>query len=160
MEETKVLAHFTVVNRGRCLVGYSTATELGILHVGPVPNQLAESCNTVGSFVESLKAKFPGVFSGVGRLKNYQLKLHIDPQVTPVVQKMRRIPFSLKDNELLENDIIERVEGPTTWISPVVVAPKPSGDIRLCVDMQRANEAIVRERLPTPTVDEVLEGLN
>ena len=47
------------------------ATELGILHVGPVPNPLAESCNTVGCpFVESLKAKFPGVFSGVGRLKN------------------------------------------------------------------------------------------
>ena len=116
--------------------------------------------------MESLKAKFPGVFSGAGRLKNYQLKLHIDPQVTPVVQKMRRIPFSLKNkvtakvNELLENGIIERAEGPTTWISPVVVATKPSGDIRLCVDMRRANEAIVREMLPTPTVDEVIEGLN
>ena len=139
----------------------------GFLHVGPVPNPLAESCNKVGCpFVESLKTKFQGVFSGVGRLKNYQLKLHIDPQVTPVVQKMRRIPFSLKDkvtakvNELLENDIIERVERPTTWISPVVVAPKPSGDLRLCVDMRRANEAIVRESLPIPAVDEVLESLN
>ena len=167
VEETKVLTHLVVVKRGWCLVGYSTATGLGILQVGPVPNPVAESCNTVRCpFVESLKAKFPGVFSGVGRLKNYQLKLHIDPQVTPVVQKMRRIPFSLKDkvtakvNELLENDIIERVEGPTTWISPVVVAPKPSGDIRLCVDMRRANEAIIRERLPIPTVDEVLESLN
>ena len=167
VEETKVLKHFIVVKQGRCLVGNSMATEPGTLHMGPAPNPLAESCNTVGCpFVESLKAKFPGVFSGVGRLKNYQLKLHIDPQVIPVVQKMRRIPFSLKDkvtakvNELLENDIIERVERPTTWISPVVVAPKPSGDIRLCVDMRRANEAIVRERLPIPTVDEVLESLN
>ena len=52
------------------------------------------------------------------------------------------------------------MERPTTWISPVVVAPKLSGDIRLCVDMRRANEAIVRERLPIPTVDEVLESLN
>ena len=68
--------------------------------------------------------------------------------------------MTAKVNELLENDIIERVEGPTTWISPVVVAPKPSGDIRLCVDMRRANEAIIRERLPIPTVDEVLESLN
>ena len=167
VEETKVLTHLVVVKRGWCLVGYSTATGLGILHVGPVPNPVAESCNTVGCpFVESLKAKFPGVFSGVGRLKNYQSKLHIDLQVIPVVQKMRRIPFSLKDkvtakvNELLKNDIIEKVEGPTTWISPVVVAPKPSGDIRLCVDMRRANEAIIRERLPIPTVDEVLESLN
>ena len=135
--------------------------------MGPVPNPLAESCNAVGCpFAESLKAKFPGVFNGVGRLKNYQLKLHIDPQVTPVVQTMRRIPFSLKDkvttkvNELLENDIIERVERPTTWISLVAVAPKPSGEIRLRVDIRRANEAIVRERLPIPTVDEVLESLN
>ena len=98
VEETKVLTYFIVVKRGRCLIGYSTATELGILQVGPVPSPLAESCNTVGCpFVESLKAMFPGVLSGVGRLKNYQLKQHIDPQVTPVVQKMRRIPFSLKD---------------------------------------------------------------
>ena len=168
VEETKVLTHFIVVKQGWCLVGNSMATEPRILHVGPAPNPLAESCNTFGCpFAESLKAKFPGIFS-VGRLKKYQLKLHIDPQVTPVVQKMRRIPFSLKDkvtakvNELLENDIIERVEGPTTWISPAVVAPKPSGDIRLYVDIRRANEATVRERLPMPipTVDEVLESLN
>ena len=39
------------------------------------------------------------------------------------------MPFSLnnkvtaKVNELLEKDIIEKVEGPTTWVSPVVIAP-------------------------------------
>ncbi len=36
-----------------------------------------------------------------------------------------------KVDELLEGDIIERVEGPTTWASRVVVAPKPSGEIRV-----------------------------
>ena len=65
-----------------------------------------------------------------------------------------------KIDELLEGDIIERVEGPTIWASSVVVAPKPSGEIRLCGNMRRANEAIVRERLPIPTVDEVGEELN
>lgn len=68
--------------------------------------------------------------------------------------------MTAKVNELLENYIIQRVERPRTWISPVVVAPKPSGDIRLCVDMHRANEAIVHEKLPIPTIDEVLESLN
>ena len=68
--------------------------------------------------------------------------------------------ISVKIDELLKEDIIERVEGPTTWASPVLVAPKPSGEIRLCVDMRPAKEAIVRERLPIPTVDEVLEQLN
>ena len=34
-----------------------------------------------------------------------------------------------------------------------VVVPKQSDEIRLCVDMRRANEAIIRERYPIPTVD-------
>ena len=55
---------------------------------------------------------------------------------------------------------MDRVEGPTTWASPIVVAPKPSGEIRLCIVMRHANEAIICERLPIPTVDEVLEELN
>ena len=117
-------------------------------------------------FANQLKAQYPKVFTGVGKLKDFELKLHIDSNVPPVAQKLRRVPFALrakvkaKIDELLEGDIIERVEGPTTWASPVVVAPKPSGEIRLCVDVRRANEAISRERLPIPTVDEVLEELN
>jgi len=55
-----------------------------------------------------------------------------------------------KIHELFQGDIIERVEGPTTWASSVVLAPKPSGEIRLCVDMHRANEAIIQEQLPNP----------
>ena len=40
-------------------------------------------------------------------------------------------------------------------------APKPNkDDVRICVDMRCANEAIRREKLPIPTVDEVLEELN
>ena len=76
------------------------------------------------------------------------------------------MPFSLKGkvtakvNKLLEQDIIERVQGPTAWVSPIVVAPKASGDIRLCVGMGRANEPIISERLPIPMLDEVLESLN
>ena len=106
------------------------------------------------------------MFTGVDKLKEFELKLHVDPNVPPMAQKLRRVPFALrakvkaKIDELLEGDTIERVEGPTTWASPVVVAPKPSGEIRLCVDMRRANEAIIRERLLIPTVDEVLEELN
>ena len=60
----------------------------------------------------------------------------------------------------MDRDIIEPVEGPTPWVSPVVVVPKPSADIRLCVDMTKANEAIVRERNPIPTVDDILYQLN
>ena len=66
-----------------------------------------------------------------------------------------------KLDELLEQDIIEEVpEGPSSWISPVVVIPQADGDVRACVDMRCANEAIIREGFPIPTVEELLYHLN
>ena len=58
------------------------------------------------------------------------------------------------------NDIIEEVNGPTPWVGPVVIIPKPSGDIRLCIDMRKANKTIERECHPIPTVDDILHNLN
>ena len=90
----------------------------------------------------------------------------MNPDVPPVVQPVRRTQFSLRDKvkekieELAVMDIIEPVEGPTLWVSPVVVVPKQNDEIRLCVDMRRANEAIIRDRYPIPTADEVLQSLN
>lgn len=83
--------------------------------------------------------------------------------MSAVAQKPRRLPFTLRDkvtnkvNDVIESVIVERVEGLTSWVNPIVVAPKTSGDIRLCMNMRRANEAIIRERVPMPTIDEVLE---
>ena len=57
-----------------------------------------------------------------------------------------------KELERLEKlDIIKKVDGPTDWVSPIVVAPKKNGEIRIYVDMRKANEAIKRERRITPT---------
>lgn len=106
------------------------------------------------------------IFEGVGKLKDFQVKLYVNPDVPPVAQPVRRTPFSLRDKvkekieELIAMDIIEPVEGPTPWASPVVVVPEQSDEIRLCADMRRANEAIIRERYPILTVDEVLQSLN
>ncbi|CAC5407294.1 unnamed protein product [Mytilus coruscus] len=62
---------------------------------------------------------------------------------------------------LLESqDIIEGINDQTSWVSPVTVVPKPNGDIRLCVDMRAANKAIIRERHPIPTVNEILYKMN
>lgn len=60
----------------------------------------------------------------------------------------------------MQKDIIEEAVGPTEWVSALVVVPKPNKDVRICVDMRRANEAIVRERHPIPTIEEVLYDMN
>ena len=45
-------------------------------------------------------------------------------------------------------------------ISPLVIIPKRNGEVRLCIDMRMANRAILRERHPSPTVDDLMHSLN
>ena len=60
-------------------------------------------------------------------------------------------------------DIIERVDGPTDWVSPFVVAPKPkskTNEIRICVDMRLPSKAFKRTRHIIPIIDDVIVDLN
>ena len=41
-----------------------------------------------------------------------------------------------------------------------MVVSKNDGDVRVCVDILHANEAIIRERHPIPTVEDLLHTLN
>lgn len=98
----------------------------------------------------------------LSKLKGYQLQLPINDQVAPVIQPFRRVPFSSRAPlqkeliELEEMDCIEPVKGPARWVSPMVPVPKGEGGIRICVDMRRANEAILDEKHPMPTIEDLL----
>ena len=164
----KCVDEFTVFKgTGRTLLGRNTAEKLKVLRVGPVSGVHVSSVTTEGSDTD-IREGYADILTGVGKLKDYQLKLHLNKDVKPVAQPVRRLPFGLREkvdkklDELLSKDIIEDVppNTPTEWVSPLVVVPKPDGDIRVCVDMQRANEAIIRERHPIPTIEEVLYDLN
>ena len=161
----KCVDEFTVFKgTGRTLLGKNTAEKLKVLRVGHVH---VSSVTTEGSDTD-IREGYADILTGVGKLKDYQLKLHLNKDVKPVAQPVRRLPFGLREkvdkklDELLSKDIIEEVppNTPTEWVSPLVVVPKPDGDIRVCVDMQRANEAIIRERHPISTIEEVLYDLN
>ena len=149
---------------GPPLLGRATAIELGVLHIGLVGSVRPETGNS--PVPQDVRDKYPSVFEGVGKLRGRQVRLHINDNIPAVAQPLRRTPYQLKDKvekkvqELLDLDIIEPVKGPTPWVNPVVVVPKAKDDIRLCVDMRRANEAIERTRHPIPTTDEVLQGMN
>ena len=143
------------------LLGRKTAEELGMLRVG-----LAVDVYFTGGLTkDKLREIYPQAFTGLGKLKNYQLKLNIDDSVTPVAQQIRRIPFSRREKVVkkmkeLENlDVIEKVNGPTQWVNPLVTVEKPNGDVRVCLGMQEANKAIIRERQPIPTVEETVQEM-
>jgi len=145
----------------------STSEQLGVLRVGPVGEGVHFASSDLASGDgQSWLDMFPGCFAGVGLLKDLQVSLHIDPNAKPVAQPVRSMLFGhrnkakAKIDELLAADIIDRVEGPTPWVSPIVTVPKDGNDIRLCVDMRQANKAIIRERHLIPTVKELMYNLN
>ena len=152
-----------VKGRNGNLLSYHTAQKLGLITVS-VNIATITDYNTNKS--KSLKEEFKSLFGGIGKVPNKEVKLHIDPGVTRREQPHRRIPFHVrkdveKEFKRLEKlDIIETVEGPTPWISPIVVVPKKSGEVRICVDMREANKAIKREKHLMPTIDDLIADLN
>lgn len=78
------------------------------------------SSDTVDKFKES--------FRSVGKLKGYQVRLHVKADAIYVVEPLRRPPFSLRDkidkklDQLESMDIIEKVNIPShesvlSWLS-------------------------------------------
>ena len=92
------------------------------------------------------------------------VSLHIDESVTQKQQPHRHIPNSQRFEQELarleDEDVIEKTEGPTPWVSPIVVLTKnKSGEVRICVDIREANKAVQREKHLMPTIDDLITDL-
>ena len=152
-----------VHGKGGNLLSFQTAEDLGILSLAQNVNE--ESKPPVDQYTQQIYDKYPDLFDGIGKFRNKVVTLHIDETVQPKQQPHRRIPFHIrkdveKELKRLEDlDIIEKAEGPTPWVSPLVVVPKKSG-IRLCLDMREANKAVKRVKHLMPTIDELITDLN
>jgi transposase InsO family protein len=114
---------------------------------------------------KEIKQEFPEVFTGMGKLKDYELELVIDPNMAPALQPLRPVPLQQqpkvekKIEELLNCDILEPVNYPSKFCSPLHVAIKPDDDIRFCVDMRVANLCVQRLNHPIPRFEEVCSNL-
>ena len=77
------------------------------------------NCISAQHEIDSILAKYPTFFGGVGKPRNYQLKMHVNQNIPPVAQPPRRVPFHLRKavhaklRELEDLDVIESVQGPT-----------------------------------------------
>ena len=164
---------FHVVNmKTNCIIGHMSAVQLKLveilnsINVSDVGDKTRVTSN-VDMMSDKLVKQYAHVFEGVGKLKGYKVKLHIDNDVKPTAQKHRRIPFHRRKavetelNRQIDNDIIEPATGPTPWVSQIVTVPKKDPNaIRICADMRLPNQAILRERHVTPTNDELIHDLN
>ena len=148
------------------VLSWNTCRELHLLTESVLTNSAGSESVNATHFADNFPKLFDNQTAEFAKIKDTKIKLHIDENVKPIAQRHRRIPFhTRKDVEkelekLEERGIIEKVDGPTPWISPVVVVPKKQGGVRLCIDMREANKAIGREKHPMPTIDDLITDLN
>ena len=110
--------------------------------------------------------RYPNVFNGLGTIgEEYEIKLK--ENATPYALYVpRNIPIPLRPKvkqELERMDqmgVISKVTEPSEWCAGMVVVPKRSGEVRICVDLKPLNESVLREPHPIPKVDETLALLS
>ncbi|KAL8567594.1 hypothetical protein ACOMHN_054407 [Nucella lapillus] len=145
-----VPVQFTVVpNNLTCLLGVGTIQEPGLITVN------------ASAFVGTVIAPDHTKDMSLGDLG--EAKLTLRPETKPRGLPCRRIPFAiqeevrLKIEELERRGVLARVQEPTPWVSQLAVTRKKSdGSLRICIDPQPLNEALMREHFRMPTLDDVL----
>jgi len=106
--------------------------------------------------------KFPSIFQGLGNFgESYTIKLK--PGAKPyAIYTPRHVAMPLRSKVKQELDrmeslsVISKVEEPTPWCAGMVVVPKKTGTIRICVDLKPLNKSVQREVHPLPAVDDTL----
>lgn len=100
----------------------------------------------------------------IGCAKGFVHKIQLKPYAIPVQQKLRRLPFSVRQavtEELqdLDKDIIERIDA-SSWLSPIVITQtRGGGKPCICVDLREPNKSIACDCHSLAHIDELLTNL-
>lgn len=156
-KDKTVMAEFQIVNINAVpILGYKICVEMEM-----VKRVLSVQSDSKPKFV----SEYEDIFQGLGCLPGkYEIKLKNN--AVPVIHAPRKLPFAIKDrvknklNEMEQQGIIAKVEGPTDWVSSMVIAKKADGDLRVCLDPKELNEYIKREHFRLPTLDEIVSNIS
>ena len=117
------------------------------------PVLMVSSQEKDGEFIHdicSILKHYPQNFNGLGKLRNYQVKLYTDNSIKSVALPPSSAPYHLKargfdaiDNMLQEGVIEEHpINDPSPWVSCAVIVPKTDGSIRITLDARDGNKTI------------------
>ena len=102
--------------------------------------------------------KYNSVFSdGLGTVKGFKARIHVDPQAPPKFSKVRSVPYFYRKkverelDRLVQEGTLEPVEH-SEWASPIVAVLKRDGNnIRICGDFKQTLNPVSRlGRYPIP----------
>jgi len=101
-----------------------------------------------------------GIISDLG-----MMKITLKPYAKPIKQRPYHLNPKYKEtvceelNKMFAARIIEPVEE-FDWVIPMVIQEKKQkGEIRICMDLKKLNNACVHDPFMTPFTDEVLENV-
>ncbi len=96
---------------------------------------------------------------------NKTVSVVLKPGAEPVVIPPRRVPLALREETYAELQrmqkmgVITPVDDPRPWCHAMVVARKPNGKLRICIDPRTINPWIKREHMQIPDIDSILLDL-
>ena len=116
----------------------------------------------------SIEQSFPNLFKDLGTLaeesEDYTIKLK--PSAVPhALHTARGVPIPLRKKveeklfRMQNMDVILPVDDPSPWCAGIVVVPKPSDSVRICVDLARLIQNVFIEYHLLPKVDNTLAQL-
>ena len=160
-----------IKNPEKPIIGWETCKRLKLLSANTHSvNHISNSDAQTPLPTLKLLEDYADLFNGLGKLKEKKVHLHIDENIPPIAQRYRSVPFHVRKDieKLIAKDeklgVIEKADGPTPWVSPIVVVPKKGQNkIRICINMRAANKDIKRKQHLTPTLNElktILSGAN
>ena len=148
-------------------LGRPAIAALGLLTVQADLSAVMSSTTKGISSLEDAKQASLNLFQSLGKFTGDPYKIQLQEKSEPFsLSCPRRVPLPLMDkvkaelHKMEEQGVIVPVDEPTDWCSGLVVVPKPSGAVRLCVDYTRLNKFVRREHHVLPAVDHTLGQLN
>ena len=107
------------------------------------------------------------LYGDIGISQCDPVKILLRDNATPYsVCTARRVPIPLLPQveaelrRMEDNGIIDRVTEPTDWCAPMIpVMRRKKGTVRICVDLRRLNESVMREKRTLPILDDALHKL-
>ena len=124
-----------------------------------------EQAANSSAYKAKMVTEYPKLFRGLGEIQGeYQIKLRDNAQPF-ALHSPRKVPLPVLGKtkaeifRVLTMNVISRVDEPTDWRAPMVVTPKAGGEVRICVDLTKLNQSILREAHPLPSFDFTLGKL-
>ena len=109
---------------------------------------------------KDLQALYPKSFDRIGDMSG-EYNIKIDPNVLLVQHGRCKVPFEYKAEivkelgEMVSQGIIAKQTEPTPWVSSLTYPKKPNSKLRICLDPNDLNKAIIRENHKAPTLEEI-----